>query len=158
MLFNCLKTHPCSSPPPSPTVSSWISNMYMWVYLGALEKNVHLVASSDVFFPVLLILVALSHVAVSCSSTSPDLFHNGSGPRLSSWLNLLFSGTCPGLSYWILQQNSARDHQFTGTLGKKGPSFEMCFTVLGGRWKYREWFLAPISSVGTLSCSRQECW
>lgn len=142
VLFYCLKTHPCSSPPPSPTASSWISNMYTWVYLGDLEENVHLVASSGMFFPILLIFMALCHVVVSCSSTSPDVFHNGSGPKLSSWLNLLSSGTSPGLSYWILQQNSARNHQFTGTSWKKG-SFEMSYTVLGGRRKSREWFIAP---------------
>lgn len=81
-------------------------------------------------------------MVVSCSSTSPDLFHNGSGPKLSSWLNFLSSGTCPGLSCWILQQNSTRNHQFTGTSWKKGPSFEMSHMILGGRRKSREWFLA----------------
>lgn len=91
------------------------------------------------FFPILLLFMALSHVVVSCSSTSLDLFHNGSGPKLSSWLSLLSSGTSPGLSF---QQNSARNHQFTGTSWKKG-SFEMSYTVLGGRRKSREWFIAP---------------
>lgn len=117
--------------------------MYTWVYLGPLEENVHLVASSGVFFPILLIFVALSHVVVSCSSISPDLFCSSSGTKLSFWLNLLSSGMCPGLSYWILQQNCARNHQFTGTSWKKGLRFEMSFTVLGGRRKSRELFLAP---------------